>query len=219
VSHIHTSETLATFQTRIEESLLSGLVVQVNDNHDPVSVQQLPAPWELVGVGNYAVVVAHPDWPHWVVKVYAAVGAGLQEEAEVYAALGSHRAYSACLAAGERYLILRRLHGLTLYDCVLRGMRVEKQVIIDVDAALAYARSRGLFPHDVHGKNVLMHEGRGYVVDVSDFYIQERCDMWEDLKRAYEMIYKRTLYIWPIPMPSWVMNGVRKMYRWSRRWR
>ena len=35
-------------------------------------------------------------------------------------------------------------------------------------------REQGLTPCDVHGKNVMMEKGRGYVVDVSDFLKQKK---------------------------------------------
>ena len=57
-----------------------------------------------------------------------------------------------------------------MYDAVQRGIKIPEQVIKDVNKALDYARSQGLNPYDVHGKNVMMKDGRGYVVDISDFY-------------------------------------------------
>lgn len=45
-------------------------------------------------------------------------------------------------------------------------------MILDINKALEYAREQGLTPCDVHGKNVMMEKGRGYVVDVSDFLKQ-----------------------------------------------
>lgn len=38
-------------------------------------------------------------------------------------------------------------------------------------------------PFDVHGKNIVMFDGRGYIVDVSDFYKQGTCRKWADLKK------------------------------------
>ncbi|MFP3345078.1 hypothetical protein R0J87_21605, partial [Halomonas sp. SIMBA_159] len=87
-----------------------------------------------------------------------------EEEKEVYQRLGKHPAYSQCFYAEENCLILKRLQGVTLYDSVNRGLKIPKQVIKDIDSALDYAREQGLFPHDVHGKNVMMWQGKGYVV-------------------------------------------------------
>ncbi|WP_426450143.1 serine/threonine protein kinase [Paenibacillus sp. S-38] len=198
---------------RIESELLPGLSVASEHLHEPVVVHRLPKPWKLVGAGNYAVVVSHPDYPRLVIKIYAPGRPGLQEEAEVYRRLGRHPAYSECYHYGGNYLVLRRLEGVTLYDCVRRGIPIPRRVIEDIDEALAYASARGLRPHDVHGKNVMMKEGRGMVVDVSDFLKTDECRMWPDLKKAYDRFYLRVPLLHRIPVPDFVMNAVRRGYR------
>lgn len=204
----------------IEERLLPGLDLVSIDPGDPVRVLEAPEGFETLGAGNYAAVFAHKDYGDWVVKVYAPGRIGWEDEREVYRRLGRHDAYSVCYYAGEkdglRYLILKRLRGKTMYQCMLDGDPIPESVIADIDGALDYARSRGLSPHDVHGKNVMVANGRGLVVDVSDFLKTEPCTMWDDLKRAYERIYVPFMGKRPFPVPQWVMNGVRKGYRWIR---
>ncbi|MCI3926901.1 serine/threonine protein kinase [Paenibacillus sp. TRM 82003] len=210
------------FIERVYEELLPNFKVESVDPHDPVVVTRLPVPWKLLGRGNYAAVVVHPEHPDRVVKVYAPGREGWEEEVEVYRRLGNHPAYSECLHADEdvRLLILRRLYGKTLYECVLKGIRIPKAAIDDVDRALEYARDRGLNPHDVHGKNVMLtNEGRGVVVDVSDFLQPDRCNMWRDMKRAYYRIYLPFLHDRPVAIPDSLMNGVRKGYRMLRKGR
>lgn len=201
----------------IDRDLLPNLWLESLDPHDPIVVHQVPPPWRLVGAGNYAAVFAHPDAPDWVVKVYAPDRPGFEEEVEVYRRLGDHPAFSACLYARDNFLVLRRLRGVTLYDCVRLGIRIPPQVIRDIDAALAYARSRGLNPHDVHGRNVMMYEGRGLVVDISDFLHPDDCAAWEDLKRAYYCLYLPVIAPLRLRIPNWLLNGVRKGYRLFRR--
>jgi hypothetical protein len=208
------------FVERIYSELLPLLKVESVHPHDPVVVSSIPVPWKVLGRGNYAAVVVHPDHPDRVVKLYAPGRDGWDEEVEVYRRLGSHASYSECLHSnGEhRFLVLRRLYGKTLYECVLKGVRIPKQAMKDVDEALEYARERGLHPHDVHGKNVMLSpEGRGVVVDVSDFLKEEPCDMWRDLKRAYYRIYLPFMYDRPVAVPHSFMNGVRKGYRFLRK--
>jgi hypothetical protein len=210
------------FAARIYEELLPGFRVESVDPHDPVVVSSIPLPWKVLGRGNYAAVVVHPDHPDRVAKLYAPGREGWEEEVEVYRRLGNHPAYSQCLHSNEahRFLILRRLYGKTLYECVMKGIRIPKQAMEDVDEALEYARERGLHPHDVHGKNIMLSpEGRGVVVDVSDFLKDEPCNMWRDLKRAYYRIYVPFMYNRPPAVPNAVMNGVRKGYRFIRRTR
>jgi hypothetical protein len=201
----------------VHEQLLPALHVESVKPNDPVVVHHAPAPWKVLGRGNYAAVLCHPDHPELVVKVYAPGRPGVDAEREVYRRLGEPRAYSACLYSEDGFLILRRLHGVTLYDAVHRGLPIPEQVIRDINRALHYARSRGLHPHDVHGRNVMMHEGRGLVVDVSDFLRDEDCTKWEDLKTAYHRVYRPVFMRLRLRVPYFVLDLVRLGYRVFRR--
>jgi hypothetical protein len=195
------------------QQLIPELQVKSIHPHDPVIVGNIPYPWELLGTGNYAAVLYHQDYPDYVVKIYAPNRPGFEEEVEVYHRLGSHPAYSECFFAKDGILILKRLYGVTLYDCIHRGLRIPKQVIQDIDKALNYARDRSLYPHDIHGRNVMMSQGRGLVVDISDFLHQEKCSKWNNLKRAYYCFYRPILSPLKLPIPYFLLNGVRKLYR------
>jgi hypothetical protein len=197
----------------VHQELTPKLQIESIAPNDPVKISYLPHPWQKLGVGNYAAVVYHPDYPNWVVKIYAPGRPGFAEEVEVYRRLGSHPAYSECLYATEGFLILKRLHGVTLYDCIQRGLRIPKQVIKDIDQALDYARKQGLYPHDVHGRNVMMHQGRGLVVDISDFLHQDKCGKWNNLKRAYYCLYRPILSPLQLKIPFFLLDFVRKSYR------
>jgi hypothetical protein len=197
----------------VHQELLPKLAIESVDPHDPVQIRYLPPPWKLIGTGNYAAVVYHPDHPDQVVKIYAPGRPGFEEELEVYRRLGSHPAFSECLHAGKEFLILKRLHGVTLYDCMHRGLRIPKRVIQDIDQALDYARKRGLYPHDVHGRNVMMYQGRGLVVDISDFLHQETCSKWNNLKKAYYWLYRPFLSPLKLRIPYFLLDVVRKSYR------
>jgi hypothetical protein len=204
----------------IEQTLLPNVQIESLDPHEPVVVHSTPAPWQLLGCGNYAAVFCHASDPDVVVKIYAPDRPGLAEEAEVYRRLGNHPAFSQCWHVGNNYLLLKRLYGTTLYNCLHQGLVIPKQVIVDIDQALNDARSRGLYPHDVHGRNVMMHEGRGLVVDISDFLEQQPCSAWDDLKRAYYWIYRPFLAPLRVRVPHGLLNWVRRMYRlWRRFWR
>lgn len=196
----------------VERQLLPQLQIESVHPYDPVVVHFVPKPWKVLGAGNYATVVTHPDYGNHAVKVYAPGRPGLEDEAEVYKRLGSHPAFSECYHVGKSYLILRRLTGVTLYNCILRGIPIPRQVIRDIDDALDYARNKGLNPHDVHGKNVMLIDGRGIVVDVSDFLKQEPCSMWDDLKAAYDRFYFPFMH--RLPVPEFLLTAVRKGYRW-----
>lgn len=202
---------------RVHRELLPRIQLKCVNPHNPVAVHHLPLPWLLVGTGNYAAVVAHPDSPHLVVKIYAPGRPGFEAEVEVYRRLGQHPAFSQCFYAEEGFLILKRLHGVTLYECVHQGLKIPPQVIRDIDEALDYARSVGLNPHDVHGKNLMMDQGKGLVVDVSDFLKPESCSAWADLKRAYSFLYRPFLSRLPVRFPYLLLDLTRFVYRLYRR--
>lgn len=201
----------------IEEELLKKIVIKSVNPYDSIKVYLIPKPWILLGTGNYAVVVYHPDFQDLAIKVYAEGRPGIEQEIEVYDKLGRHPAYSQCYHYGENYLILKRLKGINLYDCLRKGIKIHEQVIKDIDNALDYAMKQGLYPHDVHAKNVMMLNDRGIVADVSDFNKKEYCSMWKHIKKAYYKIYYKSLYKFPIPIPRIFLELVRKGYRFCNR--
>jgi len=203
----------------IETDLLPNIDLTVQSLVDPILVNNRSAYWKIIGCGNYAGVFFHPNYPDKVVKVYGRSYEGLKKEIEVYRRLGNHQAYSSLYAYGETYLILKKLDGITLFNAVVKGVPIPKTVIEDIDEALEYARSVGLNPFDVHGKNVVMDGCRGYVVDVSDFYKLGLCRKWDDLKKAYHLIYRPFLYKYHPPVPFYLVDTVRKGYRFFRKLR
>lgn len=185
--------------------------------YNPVEVTGIPDPWQLLGTGNYAAVFVHPDYQDVVVKIYGVGRSGWAEEVAVYERLGEHPAFAQCFHAEPNWLILKRLYGMTLYDCLHLGRKIPQQVIQDIDLALDYAGSRSLTPHDVHGRNVMMSEGKGLVVDISDFLDSSPCWAWQDLKRAYYWFYLPLLSWHSLSIPYWLLDGVRSLYRFYRR--
>jgi hypothetical protein len=68
----------------VRQDLLPDLHLESVHPHHPVVVHRVPMPWRCLGVGNYAAVFLHPDYPEQVVKVYAPGRPGLDAEVEVY---------------------------------------------------------------------------------------------------------------------------------------
>ncbi|WP_028400070.1 serine/threonine protein kinase [Ectobacillus panaciterrae] len=210
---------LRSFTALVETTLLQDLHIRSEKPHDPIRVKKVPKEWECIGTGNYAAVFMHQQHKEWVVKVYARDVEGLEKEAAVYEKLGVHPSYSSLLHKETYYLILQRLKGMTLYDAFHKGVRIPESVIEDINEALDYARKRGLNPYDVHGKNVMMEDGKGYVVDVSDFYKKGEDSKWRDLVRAYYKIYLPFFYKYPIPVPYLLLDMVRHSYRFYKKLR
>lgn len=204
---------------QITDELLGQVIIESVNPLEPVVVRNVPKPWKILGTGNYAAVFCRQGAEAYAVKIYAPGRPGIGEEAEVYRSLGRHPAYSECYYAETDFLILKRLGGVTFYDAMKRGILIPGQAIEDIDNALKYARSRGLRPHDIHAKNVMLRDGRGLIVDISDFLKDDDCSMWEDFKRLYYRLY------WPVasrrvfPLPRPVLETVRRGYQLWRRWK
>jgi hypothetical protein len=201
----------------IGNELLPNIQLSTEGPFDPIIVKNTSNTWKTIGSGNYAGVFLHRSNPNWVVKVYGRNPEDLKKEVEVYKKLGNHPSFSSLIDYGDNYLILKRIDGVNLFNAVVKGVRIPESVIHDVDEGIAYARSVGLNPFDVHGKNVVMSNGRGYIVDVSDFYKQGKCRKWDDLKKAYYKIYLPIIYKYNIAIPFFIVNSVRKGYRLFRK--
>ncbi|TYR80846.1 serine/threonine protein kinase [Priestia megaterium] len=201
----------------VEKVLLPQLTVRSESEYDPVAVKDIPENWKLIGKGNYAAVLMHTSYEDFVVKVYGRAVDGVNKEAKVYERLGLHPAYSQLFYKGNKYLILKKLTGVTLYDAVHHGIYIPESVIKDINAALDYARKQGLNPFDVHGKNVMMKGSHGYVVDVSDFYKKGVDKKWTDLVKAYYKIYVPVIGKYNIRIPYFLLNIIRHSYRLYRK--
>jgi hypothetical protein len=197
----------------IDQELLTNISLESISPFDPIIVKNRSKTWETVGSGNYAAVFFHKAQPEWVVKVYGRNPEGVKKELDVYKKLGNHNAFSTLYGYGDQFLILKRLEGITLFNALVQGIYIPETVIQDIDNGLNYAKSVGLNPYDVHGKNVVMNNGRGYIVDISDFYKDGYCGKWDDLKKAYYKVYKPFIGKYHPPIPFMVVNGIRKGYR------
>ena len=81
--------------------------------------------------------------------------------------------------------------------------------IQDVYNARAFASDRGLNPRDIHLKNILMHEGRAKIIDVSEYIKPGNDKRWEYLKEGYLKYYH---LIDGKAIPHWIIETVRKWY-------
>ncbi|MET7040583.1 serine/threonine protein kinase [Clostridium botulinum] len=197
----------------IDNDFIPNLKMKSINPSDPIKVEFVPKPWILLGCGNYAGVFTHPDFDNLAIKIYASGREGLREEIEVYKTIGEHPAYSKLLYSKNNYLILKRLKGITFYNSLIKGIKIPKHIIKDIDNALEYARERGLNPHDVHAKNVMIVNNRGVVVDISDFKHKEYCCLWHDFKKAYYKLYIPFVYKLDIPIPNFILDTIRRMYK------
>ena len=189
---------------------LSKISISSNPNNEPVSIHGSSDHLKCIGIGTDAAVFQSMDHPAYAFKMYADDKvAKLQIERRVYELLGDSPYFSTCFGFKDHYLVLSFEEGITLYDCLLQGIPIPKQVMKDVDHAREYARQKGLNPRDIHLKNVFLQNGRAKIIDVSE-YVQPGNDLrWEHLKKAYDQYYH---LIEGKPIPLRLIEAIRKRY-------
>jgi hypothetical protein len=165
---------------------LELITVTENPGNEPVTIEGAVDGFSCIGVGTDAAVFQSLSAPGYAFKIYAEGKKDkLEAEAEVYSKLGSSPYFSECYGATDRLLVLKFEDGLTLFDCLLQGVRVPEQVIKDVENARAYVREKGLNPRDIHLKNILLQGGRAKLLDVSEYIKPGNDFRWEHLYKAY----------------------------------
>jgi hypothetical protein len=192
------------------EEALKDVEVVGHENNKPVSVIGFADDLRCIGIGTDAAVFYYPNTPNYAYKVYSDKSLKKKElEAGIYERLKGSRFFPQCYGAGPNYLVLSFEKGVTLYDCLLQGVRVPEQAIQDVEDSRKFVRSQGLNPRDIHLKNILLQEGRGKVLDVSE-YIQEGNDnRWEHLVWSYKHFYP---LICGVQVPIWILETITSWY-------
>ncbi|MCO5387127.1 serine/threonine protein kinase [Desulfosporosinus sp.] len=198
----------------IVERELSKLKVTSNGENELVTVKGDSNKFECIGVGTDAAVFRFLYLPHYAFKVFSNDKLGkLEQENEVYLKLGHSKYFPVYYGRGFNFLVIRFEEGMTLYDCLLKGIHIPKQVIEDVDNAINYVLGRGLNPRDIHLKNILLHEGKAKLLDVSEYMKPGNDKRWEYLKEGYKEYYHlfdgRAL-------PLWIIETVRKWYNQAK---
>lgn len=194
---------------------LSQITISSNPNNEPVTIFGEADGLRCIGVGTDAAVFQFLYAPTYAFKIFAKDKIDkIKVEENVYNLLGHSPFFSTCFAANENYLVLRYEEGTTLYDCLLNGIHIPNQVVIDVEEAREYVREKGLNPRDIHLKNILLQNGRAKILDVSE-YVQPGNDFrWEHLKKAYEEYYH---IIDGKSVPFWLLETIRKSYnQWNK---
>lgn len=189
---------------------LSNITVISNPNNEPVTIKGELKNLKCIGVGTDAAVFQSSEVPVYAYKLYAEdKKEKVKTEAEVYQKIGDSPYFPTCYASSDTYLVISYEEGKTLFDCILQGIHIPKQVIQDVENAREYLLSKGLYPSDMHLKNILLQEGRAKILDVSEYATPENDYRWEHLKEGYEHYYH---LIDGHPIPFWVAETVRKWY-------
>ncbi|NEU30291.1 serine/threonine protein kinase [bacterium LRH843] len=189
---------------------LAEIEVRSNQNNEPVTVKGSSKHLHCIGVGTDAAVFRFKELPQYAFKLYSESNLDkMKMEELVYVRLGQSSYFPTIYGSGPNFLVISYEEGNTLYDCLLKGIHIPEQAIQDVEDARDYAVSKGLNPRDIHLKNILLHEGRAKLLDVSEYMKEGNDRRWEQLKAGYEMSYP---LIDGKAIPHWIMETVRKWY-------
>lgn len=193
----------------IEKEVRRIKIIAHGDN-EIVTVKKDTDSFECIGVGTDAAVFRSIEIPDFAVKIYSDNKIyKIKIESSVYNKLHKSDYYPVYYGEGANYLVISYEKGLTLYDCLLKGINIPINIISDVDNARAFASDRGLNPRDIHLKNILMHEGRAKIIDVSEYLKPGNDKRWEYLKEGYLKYYH---LIDGKAIPHWIIETVRKWY-------
>lgn len=192
------------------EKELRRVKVSSTGENELVTLKGNSDEFECIGVGTDAAVFRFFQMPHLAFKVFSDDKLDKKElETEVYLKLGRSEYYPEYYGSGSNFLVISYEEGITLHDCLLKGIHIPQQVIHDVDNAIHYASQKGLNPRDIHLKNILLHEGRAKILDVSEYMKSGNDNRWQYLKDGYHEHYH---LIAGKAIPLWILETVRKWY-------
>ncbi|WP_112180522.1 MULTISPECIES: serine/threonine protein kinase [Paraliobacillus] len=192
------------------DKLFSTIKVTSNANNRPVTIHGSAKELRCIGVGTDAAVFQLLSVPTHAFKLYADdKRMKIETEESVYQRLEGSRFFSKCYGSTDRYLVVDFESGITLYDCLLQGIPIPKQVMDDVEEARKFAREADLNPRDIHFKNVILQNGRAKIIDVSEYLEQGDDSRWEHLNLAYNEHYH---LIKGKAIPSWILETIPKWY-------
>jgi serine/threonine protein kinase len=181
------------------------------DKNELVRIENVPEELFCAGRGTDAAVFVHSKYPEYAFKVYAP---GREEkinnEEQAYRLLGINLYFPRFYGRGENFIVVSYEKGILLYDCLMQGIHISESVIAEVDEAIAYARSVGLNPRDIHLKNIILQENGVKLIDVSEYVKEGNDRRWEHLKEGYRLFYR---FIDRKKIPKPVIEFVKKQYQ------
>jgi serine/threonine protein kinase len=193
---------------------LSKVKVTSNENNELVTVKGNSDKLQCIGVGTDAAVFRYIYVPHYAFKVFSNDKLKKMEiEIEAYLKLGHSEYFPVYYGRGLNFIVLSFEEGITLYDCLLKGIHIPQQVIQDVENARYYALGKGLNPREIHLKNIILREGRAKLLDVSEYMKTGNDNRWEYLKEGYKEYYH---LIDGKALPHWIIETVRKWYNQTK---
>ncbi|MGP4077972.1 RIO1 family regulatory kinase/ATPase domain-containing protein [Halobacillus sp. K22] len=170
-----------------------------------------PEEFECVGQGRSAAVFKIKDINQVVKVFYPAHKHLAAREAEVYNRLSNRVFFPHLIEAGDGFLIMEYVEGITFYECLTTGKRITPEMVQKVDEVLTFVRSRGLTPSDIHLRNIMLTQNNEVIlIDVVRFTQLHECEYWPDLKKAYDKFYKKKFF--PKRFPKLLIEFIILLY-------
>jgi hypothetical protein len=192
-------------------SLLEEVKVKAVGENELVDTSSIPPNFICVGKGTDAAVFVHSAYPSYAFKVYAD---GKEEkrknEEKAYRVLQRNPYFPRFYGSEGRYLVMSYEQGVNLYECLTKGIEIPPTIIEKVDTAIAYARSVGLNPRDIHLKNIILQEDTVKLIDVSEYVKSGNDKRWEHLKEGYRLYYP---LLASRKIPPSLIEFVKKQYK------
>lgn len=150
---------------------------------------------------NLAMKVFYPQFQHLARK-----------EAEVYLKLKGLPNYPKLYDSGENFIIIDYIEGSTLFECLVKGIKLTHEHIFQIERAIMLARKRGLNPSDIHLHNILLlNNNEVKIIDVARFEQVKHCQQWDDMKRVFSRYYIHGFI--PKRLPRVLLNLIAYLYK------
>ncbi|MGM0837826.1 MAG: protein kinase family protein [Bacillota bacterium] len=134
------------------------------------------------------------------------------KEAEIYQSLKGNSYYPTLYGYGENYLVIDHIEGLTLFECLVHGRKMNERHVVQIDEALGMARERGLNPSDIHLHNIIITPtDEVKLIDVARFRQEKLCTQWEDIKTVFFKYYIKKYF--PKKWPALVLYFIAALYK------
>lgn len=167
---------------------------------------------KLVGTGRSAFVFRIKSSNKAIKIFFPGLTYIAKEEAEIYKTLQNISYYPSIHDSGSNYIVMDYIEGLTLFECISHGKLITSAHIREIDYALLLASAQGLNPSDIHLRNIFItSSGEIKIIDVARFRQKKNCMQWNDLKKAYDKLYRKRFF--PKKIAARYLNVIAFLYK------
>ncbi|AKO91609.1 RIO1 family regulatory kinase/ATPase domain-containing protein [Priestia filamentosa] len=180
------------------------------------SLIHLPRELKVIGTGRSAWAFKVKNENKVIKLFFPSFDHLAQKEGEVYEKLSHSLTFPEIYEVGPNYIVMEYIKGKTFYQCLTTGVRIPTKAIEEVEKGLAFARSKGLNPSDIHLHNLILTKDKEVrIIDVVRYTQKKTCYQWRDLARAYRYFYQKSYF--PKKFPKWFLEAIAYLYKYCKR--